>query len=408
MEKSESRTRERNLKIFGIYQAGDGERTTDAEELVKTLNCFSVQRMWKLSDIESMHRIGRTRGRYLPLTVQFQSVDHKLSIHRDQDLRRNGIKVSTDLTPRQRDEIHNHKQAGRVAYYRSGRLHVQDKPAGSKNYLENRRQSLRSSAEKQVSAPSVEDHHRVSHRRSFTRQQRNLPTYSNSQLRQPYSKCRHHPDDGPRPARHQGDGRQWYEQHSSHQEHCEVGHQPPDYVAGYGDWPQGTDGSPRWRNRDHSDGYWITEINYNHPYTDEHLGSITTSSSPMWRGAWHSYAPEYPCLAWWTNQKADSSSISSAYSRPPQEQNLIVINTSAPPEVPGVGFYPHNSIMTEPFSQPPSFVPPFSHALPALHVNNLQTAPLSSELHSTDNPINQALNPDLTTFHHHSPYRKHS
>ena len=117
----------------------------------------------------------------------------------------------------------------------------------------------------------------------------------------------------------------------------------------------------------------------------------------MWRGAWDSYAPEYPCHAWWTIQQADSSSISNAYSKPPQEQNLIVINTSAPPDVPGVGLYPHNSIMTEPFSQPPSSVPPFSHALPVLHVNNLPTAPLSSELHSTDSPINQALNPDLTT-----------
>ena len=56
--------------------------------------------MWKLSDIESTHRIGQTRGRYRPLIVQSQSVDHKLSILRDQDLReslrRNGNKVSTD------------------------------------------------------------------------------------------------------------------------------------------------------------------------------------------------------------------------------------------------------------------------------------------------------------------------
>ena len=54
--------------------------------------------------------------------------------------------------------------------------------------------------------------------------------------------------------------------------------------------------------------------------------------------------------------------------------------------------------MTEPFSQLPSSVPPFSHALPVLHVNNLPIAPLSSELHSTDNPIDQAVNPDLTTY----------
>ena len=82
----------------------------------------------------------------------------------------------------------------------------------------------------------------------------------------------------------------------------------------------------------------------------------------------------------------------------PRNRNLIVINTSAQSEVPGVGFYPHNSIMTEPFPQPPSSVPPFLHALPALHLNNLPTAPLSSELQSTDSPIDQALNPDLTTY----------
>ena len=50
----------------------------------------------------------------LSLCLLHQSVDHKLSILQDQDLReslrRNGIKVSTDLTPCQRDEIHDHKQ----------------------------------------------------------------------------------------------------------------------------------------------------------------------------------------------------------------------------------------------------------------------------------------------------------
>ena len=62
MEKSERQIRERNLKIFGICEARDGERTTYAEELVKTINCSSVQLVWELSDIESTHRIGRIRG----------------------------------------------------------------------------------------------------------------------------------------------------------------------------------------------------------------------------------------------------------------------------------------------------------------------------------------------------------
>ena len=62
IEKSERQIRERNLKIFGVCEARDGEKTTDAEELVKTLNCFSVQLVWDLSDIESSHKIGQTRG----------------------------------------------------------------------------------------------------------------------------------------------------------------------------------------------------------------------------------------------------------------------------------------------------------------------------------------------------------
>ena len=135
--------------------------------------------MWELSDIESTHRIGQTRGRYRPLIVQFQSVDHKLSILLRESLRINGIKVSTDLTPRQRDEIHNHRQAGRVAYFRFGRLHVEDKPAGSKDYRENRH--LKSSAEKEISASSVKDHHPFSHRRQSLRsstEKKSLPFQS--------------------------------------------------------------------------------------------------------------------------------------------------------------------------------------------------------------------------------------
>ena len=106
---------------------------------------FLSQRVLKFSDIESTHRIGRTGGHYRPVIVQFQSVDHKLSAIRDQDLR-----VSTALTPRQRGDIHSHGQVGSVAYFRSVRLHVEDRPAGSKDCRVNRPQSLRGSQGKEV------------------------------------------------------------------------------------------------------------------------------------------------------------------------------------------------------------------------------------------------------------------
>ena len=165
----EERETNKGKKLENICYFWSGKRTEDNR-------CCRIGQNSQLflspAYVETLgHRVdaqNRADKRTLP-TSHSASVDHKLSILRDQDLReslrRNGIKVSTDLTPRQRDEIHDHKQAGRVAYFRSGRLHVEDKPAGSKYYREYRRQSLRSSAEQEVSASSVKDHHRVSHPR---------------------------------------------------------------------------------------------------------------------------------------------------------------------------------------------------------------------------------------------------
>ena len=86
-----------------------------------------------------MHRLGRARehnkqrgyhqhDRPRPLIVTFCHVDHKASILRDRELRerlrRNNIRVTTDLTPRQREQLQRYKQEGKVAYYRNGRLYV--------------------------------------------------------------------------------------------------------------------------------------------------------------------------------------------------------------------------------------------------------------------------------------------
>ena len=94
------------------------------------MNYFSSSRTWRHSDIESTHRIGQvhktSRHRLRPLIVTFS-----LSILRDsrfrEELRKNGIKVAADLTPRQRDQLQHYKERGKVACYKNGRLHVENR-----------------------------------------------------------------------------------------------------------------------------------------------------------------------------------------------------------------------------------------------------------------------------------------
>ena len=99
------------------------------------MNYFSSNRTWRHSDIESTHRIGQvhktSRHRLCPLIVTFSHGNDKLSFLRDsrlrEELRKNGIKVAADLTPRQRDQLQHYKERGKVAYYKNGRPHVENR-----------------------------------------------------------------------------------------------------------------------------------------------------------------------------------------------------------------------------------------------------------------------------------------
>ena len=44
-------------------------------------------------------------------------------------LRRDGIRVSSELTTRQRDEVQRYRRQGKIAYYKNGRLQVEERRA---------------------------------------------------------------------------------------------------------------------------------------------------------------------------------------------------------------------------------------------------------------------------------------
>ena len=113
MEQRETASRQRNLKFLGIFEPTPGDDRADVDELLATLNYFSSSRTWKHDDIEGTHRIGQvhktSRQHTRPLIVTFSRGDDKVSILRDrhlrEEMRKKGIRVAADLTPRQRDQL---------------------------------------------------------------------------------------------------------------------------------------------------------------------------------------------------------------------------------------------------------------------------------------------------------------
>ena len=113
----------------------------DIDELVYALNYFSPSSTWKNDDFVSAHRLGCTGQQHRRrdnqqldsphlLIATFRHEDDKVLILRDRELRERlrqyGIRMATDLTPRQWERLQHFKQQGRVAYYRNGRLHVEN------------------------------------------------------------------------------------------------------------------------------------------------------------------------------------------------------------------------------------------------------------------------------------------
>jgi hypothetical protein len=136
-EKTNIVSREKNLKLFGIYEPTPSDNWTDKEEIVGTLNHFSRQKRWQTSDITATYRIGTPTNRQQgprPLIVTFHSTQDKVAILTDRELRNSlrgaGIRVASDLTPRQRDQVQFYRDQGKQAFFRNGRLIVDDSESG--------------------------------------------------------------------------------------------------------------------------------------------------------------------------------------------------------------------------------------------------------------------------------------
>ena len=101
-----------NSKFLGVTERGRESYTTCVERIVDILNECSSSCTWKNSDIETAYRTGdrrRRSDRPRPVIVRFHRWCDKMEVFNDtvaRDLlRRDGVRVSSELTTRQRDEI---------------------------------------------------------------------------------------------------------------------------------------------------------------------------------------------------------------------------------------------------------------------------------------------------------------
>ena len=128
-------TKRNNLKFIGIREPRRGDSYTSVEQqVVDVLNEFSTSPCWHLADVNRAFRVGVRQERSdqpRPLIIQFYRWKDKMAILNDRNLRdklrRAGIKVTSDLTSRQRDTLDFYRSQGKIAYYRNGRLHFADR-----------------------------------------------------------------------------------------------------------------------------------------------------------------------------------------------------------------------------------------------------------------------------------------
>ena len=101
-----------NLKFLGVKEPTRDNYRANVNEIVDALNECSSSRTWEHSDIQRAHRIGARRqgsDQPRPLVVEFHRWIDRIEILTDGALRdllrQEAIRVTSDLTTRQRNEI---------------------------------------------------------------------------------------------------------------------------------------------------------------------------------------------------------------------------------------------------------------------------------------------------------------
>ena len=130
LDRLERENRKSTMRIFGLAEEPD-ERNLDAKRIVtqKVLKVACSGEDWSPDDIQRAYRVGESKdGQPRLMLVTFRYCDDKFRVYDGRDiLRKNGIRVSDDLTKRQRQKLKDLKAKGYTGYFYKGQVHVRGK-----------------------------------------------------------------------------------------------------------------------------------------------------------------------------------------------------------------------------------------------------------------------------------------
>lgn len=141
LEKLESLYRKDNMRIFGLPEFERSAAELKSNVLENVVNVAIAEENLSSEDILDAFRVGANmNGQPKVTVVKFRNSDikSKLYAHRD-TLRESGIRISDDLTMRQREKLQQLKTSGRTGYFHKGELKVRtEKDDGITNSVKSR------------------------------------------------------------------------------------------------------------------------------------------------------------------------------------------------------------------------------------------------------------------------------
>lgn len=127
IDRLERESRKSTMRIFGLTETA-GETSSDAKQVVidNVLKVACSEEEWCLDDLQRAFRAGNAdSSQPRMMIVTFRYSDDKFRIYSGREkLRERGIRVSDDLTQRQRQQLKELKQKGYTGYFYKGQIHT--------------------------------------------------------------------------------------------------------------------------------------------------------------------------------------------------------------------------------------------------------------------------------------------
>ena len=118
--------RRKNVKIDGLKEDRGETPGGLVDKVVQPLNAYFTDRNFTHDSIEHAYRVGKRGRNSRPVIMCFQRYEDTMTVMKNclarQVMFRDGIRVSPDLTPRQRDQMQQLREEGQRGYLAEGKI----------------------------------------------------------------------------------------------------------------------------------------------------------------------------------------------------------------------------------------------------------------------------------------------